>query len=189
MSKAASQRLTNALREQILDSVVTSLFRERKAALVASDDKLAEKLLAWYVEPKNAALMRQLPGEYFHSVSCIRYEAPAVSGRNSDYGAISSSVTLRVPAVLQHGRIELPSSHGMWKEIRASDAEAESINNDTRALREKVNGLLNGVTTVKALLTAWPEVEEYLPKFEQATTNLPAVRAEELNSMIAKLKK
>lgn len=189
MSTASKQRLTNTLRDEITKSVVTELFRERKAARVASNNKLAEKLLAWYVEPKNAALVKQLPGEYFFETGAIRYEAPTVVGKSSDYGAIQTSVGLRIPAILQYGRIEVPLTHGLWKEIRASEAEAVSINGDESELREKVNGLLYGVNTVKALLAAWPEVEEYLPKFEETTANLPAVCAGELNDMIAKLKK
>lgn len=190
MSKPNNQRLTNGLRDDILHSVTTSLFNKRRDEAREAEGKLAEKLLVWYIEPKNAALMKQLPDEYFYSASSIRYQEPPVSGKRVEQGQISaSSSTYRVPASLMYGHIELPLTHGLWKEIRAVQAEQKAIHEDSVALRDTVRGLLYGVTTIKALVVAWPEVEEYLPKVEETVKSLPAIRAEELNGMIAKLRK
>ena len=186
MSKAI--RLTTQLRNDICSNVVRTLFNERRQEKVKSDDLLAAKLLLWHVESKNAALMKQLPTEYFYMVSSIKYQAPVISGQRGDYGDISTQEGLRVPASLQHGRIELPATHGIWKEIRASKVEEAAIYDGENVIREKIFGLVNGVNTVKALLAAWPEVVEYLPEFEEKMS-VPAIKADELNSLIAKLKK
>jgi hypothetical protein len=188
MSKQTTQRLTTRLREEICENVVTALFKDRLAALAKLNNELATKLLHWHVEPKHLALMKQLPPHFFSTTHEIRYQSK-VSGFRAEYGEITTTEGLRVPADIgNYGRIELPSTHGMWKEIRARDAEFISIYDDKKALREKINGLLNGVTTVKALVATWPEVTEYLPEFEEKL-DVPAVKADELNVLIAKLKK
>jgi hypothetical protein len=188
MSKENTIRLTTQLRAEIVDNVVKALFKDRRAENAKSDNALAAKLLFWHVEAKNAGLMKQLPPEYFYTTNAIKYQTPPVSGERGENGDIRSIEGLRVPASLQHGRIELPSQHAMWKEIRASKAEASAIYSHEQELRSKIRGLVAGVNTVKALVAAWPEVVEYLPEFEEKKS-LPAVKADELNSLIAKLKK
>lgn len=189
MSKAKTTRLTNGLRADISENVINGLFAERARALVTSDTALAARLLNWYVEPRHQALMKQLPSYFFATMGGIRYQTKEQSGVKVEYGEVATSEGLRVPADLgNYGRIHLPATHGLWKEIRASVAECTAIHNDKKILKEKIYGLMAGVSTVKALVAAWPEVTEYLPEFEEKL-NVPAVRAEELNDFILKLKK
>jgi hypothetical protein len=183
MGKPVSIRLTNELRTRIVSALLKDVFgtREERAKKVESD--LAAKVLNWHIGDKNLALMKQLPATYFMSESHINVRATDVTS------GLDSTEGFRVPAELQYGRwIELPATHGMWKEIRASEAELEAISVARVEVNQKANGLLAGVNTVSKLLETWPEAAAYLPTFAEKT-NLPAVRAEELNGMIAKLKK
>ena len=88
------------------------------------------------------------------------------------------------------------------KKIRPSDVvykaghrfvnEFHSIENDSKKLNERIEELslqvrasVDQFTTVKKLLTAWPESKELLPKIvEESKPQLPAVLIKDLNKLI-----
>ncbi len=77
-------------------------------------------------------------------------------------------------------------SAALCERIKKYISRKEKIEEDKDKLRKSVMSTLRGVTTVKKLLTVWPDAEKYLP--DDAATkkdNLPALPAETLNKMIS----
>jgi hypothetical protein len=71
--------------------------------------------------------------------------------------------------------------------IKFSELEDEkrNITNKVKDVKSNVTAALNSVTTVKRLLTIWPEAKELLPKdVEKASVQLPALKVEKLNEII-----
>ena len=71
--------------------------------------------------------------------------------------------------------------------IKFSELEDKKHNITNKVINVKVNvaAALNSVTTVKRLLTIWPEAKELLPKdLEKASVQLPALKVEKLNEII-----
>lgn len=61
-------------------------------------------------------------------------------------------------------------------------ADLDKRRND---LRDSVRAVLNSCTTIKKLLTVWPEAKELLPaSLEEARSQLPAVQTAELNAAL-----
>ncbi|MDF7217664.1 Nmad5 family putative nucleotide modification protein [Proteus mirabilis] len=71
--------------------------------------------------------------------------------------------------------------------IKFSELEDKkrNITNKVKDVKANVTATLNSVTTVKRLLTIWPEAKELLPKdVEKASIQLPALKVEKLNEII-----
>ncbi|ENI7063102.1 hypothetical protein BBX45_06125 [Proteus mirabilis] len=71
--------------------------------------------------------------------------------------------------------------------IKFSELEDKkrNITNKVKDVKANVTAALNSVTTVKRLLTIWPEAKELLPKdVEKASIQLPALKVEKLNEII-----
>lgn len=71
--------------------------------------------------------------------------------------------------------------------VKFSELEDKKHNITNKVINVKVNvaAALNSVTTVKRLLTIWPEAKELLPKdLEKASVQLPALKVEKLNEII-----
>lgn len=184
MSSSNGIRLTNELRETIKDNLLREVLKDRREALQVKETALFKRIVDWYIGDKNLAIMKQLPVDYFCSINVI---TPS-DQHNKNEGRIKSKDGVRVPATLQYGHCEIPSTHAFWKDIRAIVAETAEIANDHNNLTVKARGMLASVNTVKALLLAWPDVGPYLPAFAEIKS-LPAVRVEEINDLIASFKK
>ena len=184
MSSPNNIRLTNELREVIKGNLLHEVFKDRNEALQVKETALFKRIVDWYIGDKNLAIMKQLPVDYF----CSRDVITPSDQHDKSEGRISSKDGVRVPATIQYGSFEIPSTHAFWKDIRAVNAEKKEIANDHNNLTVKARGMLASVNTVKALLLAWPDVGPYLPAFAEIKS-LPAVRVEEINDLIASFKK
>ena len=181
MAKSNSVKLTNDIREKIMENIAKATFKDRRAALQLQKNSVVGEVISALIGSTNLSLMKQLPPEYFYNQFDFRFYSAGSVGLVS----ISVSEPIRVPAVYQYGTIELPATSGFWKKLRAVSAAQKALYDDEEALVEKARSLLMAVTTVKALLESWPEVEPFLPEIA-AKKELPAIRVDEINAMILK---
>ena len=79
----------------------------------------------------------------------------------------------------------IKSDNPLCAEFHEIEKEAKAIKGLIRSVKLNVGGALEGVTTIKKLLEAWPECKELLPTdIDEVKPQLPAVRVSELNAMI-----
>lgn len=81
--------------------------------------------------------------------------------------------------------VTLPFGHALLVEREALKAEDARLDELKARIEGPVKAAVGAVTTVKALLNAWPEAKELLPgNLDEAKPRLPALRPEALNALI-----
>lgn len=87
--------------------------------------------------------------------------------------------------IVPRGRPAVTADNPLVQRFYDLEARKEALNAKRADLRAQVRAILNSVTTVKALLKAWPEAKELLPEnLEEAKAQLPALVVADLNAMI-----
>lgn len=77
------------------------------------------------------------------------------------------------------------AGHALADEFHEIESQANAIREERDTIYSNVRAALDGVRTVKRLLEEWPEAKDLLPSdMSEEKKHLPAVRREELNSMI-----
>lgn len=186
------QRLTNTIREQIIDAAIEkSGHPQRVEALKAAEYRLAEdlRILSLGGSEKAAEL---------ESLAVRIREATA--GMNSDYPCFQIETGSYV-AVIDHGkrrsfqfdaefgyrlrpnRFYIPVGHEAWRWIAAYDDQAADVERQREEVRQAVSAIVYSVRNVKALLRAWPECAELLPN-PAPIVNLPAIPVAAVNALL-----
>lgn len=79
----------------------------------------------------------------------------------------------------------LTADHALVQKFHDILAEEKSNADSWEKVKASVNAATGAVTTVKALLKAWPEVKELLPEnIEEAKLQLPAIQVADLNALV-----
>ncbi|RXN69124.1 hypothetical protein D0Z62_21010 [Providencia rettgeri] len=130
--------------------------------------------------------LKESMGEYVYITNDVDYRIYASFGgmRNRiDYSeTIDDQTMLLTPC---ESKCRFAADHPL--SIKFSELEDKKRNIKSRAkdVKANVTAALNSVTTVKRLLTIWPEAKELLPKdVEKASVQLPALKVEKLNEII-----
>lgn len=79
----------------------------------------------------------------------------------------------------------LTADHALVQQFHDILAEEKANTESWEKVKASVNAATGAVTTVKALLRAWPEVKELLPEdMEEAKSQLPAIQVADLNALV-----
>lgn len=68
--------------------------------------------------------------------------------------------------------------------VRKYVTMVEKFNENHLKVRHTIEGTLSQYTMLNALVKAWPEIEQFVPKVEQQIIQLPAIPVAELNKML-----
>lgn len=177
-------RLTESMRNSIIVEVISKTFEERVADIGSRSSAAARRAYEFVVTEQQRDLMSKLPKEFFY----LRNSFAVSDGKDNINVRLYSAEGIRVPAIYQYGEFIIQSTHGFWKEFRAIKAEANAIDEEKDVLRRTLHGVLVSCKTTRQLLEVWPDAEKYLQKEEESKL-LPAIRSEDLNSMISKFAK
>lgn len=185
-------RLTKHIREQILanaqtksgnrqrledtikkrkewDEAVRILSLGEHAALLESLDAKIEKIRQQIPEPfrsNDSPVQRR----GFMSVNCAGL-APHVSGWDGDKVAPRHHTIMANDPLAQQ-------FHDICSEEKANTDSWEKV-------KASVNAATHAVTTIKALMKAWPEVKELLPEYvEESKSQLSAIQVADLNVLV-----
>lgn len=181
----ASTRLRNDDRAMIRGCIIQVTFKEREAELTDERDHLFDDVLARHLGDAKDAF-DALPVKFKQQSSQIYVSV----GGYAFY--IRRSVSSSIPASLYHNhRIDLDPETELGKRVLAVIAKQEKVDEDRRALMNKINPILNSCTTVKKLLETWPEVKEHIPDHILAPEPLalPAVLVDDVNAAIKSMQK
>lgn len=210
----ASRRLTKAVKEDILNSVINRTLGDRKTALRLKEEQLAELVYQVIYTADDRALMMSLPQGWLGEVHTMNIkfdlsvlgDPKLVQDVKSDkfergtinikpyYGSelrMRFTSCRRVPMKDHHRTQELNEEQARKIAGPAAEVLRESIAIEIsrRDLSNKIEALLAQCSTDKKLLEFWPEAAQYLPEeLKQSPSYLPAVTAKELNDLIAVLK-
>lgn len=185
-------RLTKNIREQILANAQTkSGNRDRREATLKKRKDWDEDVRIDSLK-EHAALLERLDAE----VEKIRAKVPETfQGGGSPImrrGQIRVNCAgMTVYANGWEGEKVAPGGHTITADNPLAQrfhdicAEEKANTESWERVKVSVNAATNAVTTVKALLKAWPEAKELLPEnLEEAKLQLPAIHVADLNALV-----
>ena len=176
-------KLTNAMKERIIQNIMTDTFAARKASVDAMKTSLADRIYTSYYSGVYLEKMRQLPEEFFHSSSTV------------DVVLGSIGVSLQMSTTRLFGRHhsiwhnwKLESDSPFTKAYHTVSRKEDKLSSDMAEMKRTLRAVVTPITTYKRLVEVWPDAEKWIPRTPAAMSNLPAVRPEDINSMIAQMK-
>ena len=196
-------RLTNNIKSEIIrNALVKAGIQEEKELLRAEKSTLANDVRiaalggaenAKKIDDKYAtalAIVKELKSDvdgYIHIGNATDDEIyPAFGGQRTRlrYGHDDQGAVLRL-LTPENSKCLFPADHELSKRFAQIVDKESSIEKKEAEIKANVKAALDSVTTIKKLISVWPEVKEILPEGEQEQqASLPAVKVENLNSLI-----
>lgn len=185
-------RLTKHIREKILSNAQTKSGNRAARDLTSQKRKIWDEAVRLDSLKDHAELLTRLDAK----VEKIRLQVPDnLQGHGSP---IQRRAQIRVNcagfvvyANGWDGEKVAPSSHTITADNPLAQqfhdilAEEKANNESWEKVKASVNAATHAVTTVKALLKAWPECKELLPEFvEESKAQLPAIQVADLNALV-----
>ncbi len=191
-------RLTNEIRDKIINNAVTKAIGDRETVqLKAFADKFSAKLIETAVgdkvqelvdlEQKIKALVTSIPSDFViyetdEHLNRDKYVRLNIAGQAVDWQFDKEEV---FPVTTWHNRYVIPQGHELVSLMDDYRAEVKAIDDIKTNVRENVSALVYSVTTVKKLLEVWPESVELIPtNVAKPVVNLPSIKIEQLNALI-----
>ncbi|MEG0281210.1 MAG: Nmad5 family putative nucleotide modification protein [Morganella sp. (in: enterobacteria)] len=111
---------------------------------------------------------------------------PAFGGQRTKLGYGSDEQGKPISRLTpEDGKCLFPADHKLSKRFTQIIDKEAGIEKREVEIKANVKAALDSVTTIKKLISVWPEVKEILPESEQLErVMLPAVKVENLNSLI-----
>lgn len=196
-----SRRLTHDIRENIATAALRHRFIKEIEALAADRAALASDVYNDVYRKADREKIEALPAGWLPTV---RYAAAKFGEAGcaytqlqfdgSFYGKIQSLRIRNGTADRQDRRCLYKHQNGCWKVYEAnhklavrhgtlSDREA-SLLASIRTAERQIEASLNSVSTVGALVKAWPEIEPFVKSLCPVTSRLPTLPTASLNEML-----
>lgn len=196
-------RLTNHIKSEIIkNALVKAGIQEEKSQLRAEKSALANDVriaaLGGTESAKKAEeTMAQITTALKTLQSSVSEYIYLCNEKSNDiYPAFAGQRVRLNYGVDNHGKIIhrltpeknkclFPADHELSKRFARIVDKESSIEKKEAEIKANVKAALDSVTTIKKLISVWPEIKEILPEAEQEQqTSLPAVKVENLNSLI-----
>lgn len=183
-----SKRLNARLRVQIVDSVVSTTLKERREEVRARKIKLGEAVLA-DVLGQWSDIFHKLPARLLPESAHVNIN---LAGKRV---GLPLDATKPVPAnIYPNGyhtvSVAYDARHTFNKTFEGIWQTEQSIKADDDDLSGKLTQVVGSVSTVKALLDIWPDLEPMLPSacFEEKT-QVPAVLVDDVKANLERARK
>jgi len=187
-------RLTIARKDEIIRKVIDFRLKEQreqleemKAELKEFRVGLGELRYQHAFDPEDFKIIQSLPDGWLVTTQDVWVKYPDGSQQRWDFNEYRP-----VPYKWQYGRDavrKIPANCPVLKEEKRErelekvvNVFSNAINDTIFEIRTELRKILNSVTTVKKLLTVWPEGKQFMP--EEAQTMAIAVQTDKLNSML-----
>lgn len=190
------QHMNKNLRAAISRSLLQNRFAAEINAIFSSRKILAHAVLEEAMKPEEWEAFRKLPKFWFQIVNNVQVRIP-----HQDYG----TQYLNFSGEIGNGEwwwhqdppsvgIALPH-HVLLMNHKLEGENLDRYEDETLAIGKlkdeiakvtaQTNSALNRFSTVDKLITAWPEVQPYIPTKEvQKVNTLPAIPVSDLNRML-----
>lgn len=174
----ASTKLTNSMRDAIVQRVLDHAFGDRERALKETEHRLAAKAYDRLHPKKIREAMAALPRDYLPmddsiivSVSGCRHRLRLPEHRPA-------------PSGYDARRLSLMSDDKLSIEITKFASDHEALENERREAEKNARAVLDSVTTLARLVQVWPEVEVFAADLETKPVVALAVRMDDLNAAL-----
>jgi len=185
-------RLTKSIREQILANAQTKSGNRKRREDTQNKRKAWDEAVRIESLGVHAELLESLDKE----VEAIRQLVP-IDFRGDDSpiqrrGSISvncAGLSLHVCGwegyKVAPSRFTITANNPLAQQFHDICAEEKANTDQWEKVKASVNAATHAVSTVKALLKAWPEAKELLPAYvEESKPQLPAIQVADLNALV-----
>lgn len=178
-------RLTNDLRQIIVNKAIAHAFDPKLSKLKESEDALGREAYAAVFTKAETDKVALVPENWIRRDKCLQFNVGGlhirlelqgdglpVPYRIGDYAGYSCKTL----GVIEAG--------DLCDRIRAHASACEQHRNDRRTAAKAVEGMLAKVSTLKKLREVWPEGERFYAQYEKAKEALPTIRVDEINAAL-----
>jgi hypothetical protein len=154
-----AQKLTNAVREEILDKVTKAVFGERQAAVARREDELAHRFIRLGIGDENWETYETVPASWMnHS----KYIIARIGGSTVRLDVTSH---VKVPKGWEYGQTVAQADGGseLAELYEALRNDREALAAEIRKFDADTTAVLQRTHSVKKLVEMWPEVLPYVP--------------------------
>lgn len=193
-----SGRITKESRSTIVSRAVAFMFTAREKALEASREQLADELYRTKFGMIEAAALALPPGWVEFGDTLVitvsgwtsrtrrfRHQEERWEEVYEPHHQLKLSKPRVMPAVDALREVKIEKGDTLFPHTQRIAKEHRAILEEKDALREKLNALLNSVTTYKKLREAWPEGEQFFPDDSKPIyAVVPATLTHDINRML-----
>lgn len=198
----ASTRLTTAIRESLMNSLLKRAFMKRGNDMIAVRADYARRLYEDAMG-KNLAQIEALPKGWLVTDTDIKVQLGAeiksvyFGGTLSSYGlpdnvrkcgVVTERTEYRFPYHLVNQVVkQYPGDHPLVAEFQKLDNEWSEFVGEVNRTRKVAMTAMESVSTVKKLIDVWPEVEEFAKHYledGERKAILPAIPRDQLNTLL-----
>ena len=176
-------KLTNAMKDRIITSILNSTFEAREAAIQSDRHTLADLIYHDFYDQYISA-MKKLPETFF----CQKSSIGVVFASSGCRECLDMPGTKLTAKIHEWSGFNFPEDHRFTADFRAIQAKESALSKDRKTLHDTLKSIILPVTTDKRLVEVWPDAEKWIPRTPAAMSNLPAVRPEDINALIAQMK-
>lgn len=185
-------RLTKNIREKILANAQTKSGNRDRRELTANRRKQWDEDVRIASLGANAELLEALDAE----VGRIRQQVPVEFRSDDSPIQRRGSISVNCAGLALHvcgwegykvapNRFTITADNPLAQRFHDICAEEKLNTESWEKVKASVNAATGAVTTVMALLKAWPEVKELLPDHvEESKSQLPAIQVSDLNALV-----
>lgn len=174
-------KLTKQIKDRIVANILDDTFGARETALKEEKVALADDIYFNYYTPYKTT-MSKLPAAFFYSSSSF-------SIKIGGYGRTVHMSTSRLfSAQHTYGSVHLDDKGVFEARYVELMKKSDALIKDKDGLERTLRSVIEPVTTDKKLVEVWPEVNKWIPTTTAAIINLAAVKCDDLNDLLLKLK-
>jgi len=200
----ASARLTNPIRDSLMNSLLKRAFKKRGTDLIKRCADYADRLYRDAMG-KDLAQIDALPDGWLQTDDGVKvqlgaeikqvhfvgtlgsYGLPDIF-RNAGIVELSDKKWRRFPSKLK-GQVtkQYPGDHALVEEFQKLDNEWNELTGEMERAKRVAMAAMNSVSTVKKLINVWPEVEEFAKHYledGERKAILPAIPRDQLNTLL-----
>lgn len=183
--KISSFRLTQRLRERLLYMATAKPREDLKAELESEQDKWANKLYKKIYPKSKLPDFSQIPNEWLHMMKRF-YVYCSGYGEKAQFELAIPEPFVGTGEYQSRLSINPTDTPMLYKEYVKYWLWKSQKEEDFRALKREINGILNHAKTSKQLLVLWPEIKEYLVKVapESGVSYLPTKDMKNINKAL-----
>ncbi|MCT0068564.1 hypothetical protein KUA03_00595 [Proteus mirabilis] len=196
-------RLTNSLKEVITQNALekSGVIQQQKELDLEYNKLALEVRIEALGGKENAGVLDQLYNDLINGIDTLKKVTGTYiylnnglnTGINPSFGGMSTYLNYGFNKngdsifllALSRDKCRFAADHPLSIKFTELEGKKEKLNKKYCEVNVNVSAALKSCTTVKRLLTIWPEAKELLPKdVEKASVQLPALKVEKLNEII-----
>jgi hypothetical protein len=177
-------KLSNHVRDQIIQKAMNGAFEKDEKALKANLVKFADKCYRMTVSAAQEKAARQAPDDFLNL--CNVASRVYVRDDKGDLKFNEWSMDLSRTVPFPNGVTAITvKSDAMVEEFRALDAARTALTEKRAQLKESLKRTVYSTSSLRKLIEMWPEVEGFLPgSLSAPKPQLPALPVGDLNNAL-----